>query len=246
MAEPVFERVPRRSLSAAVLDQLLDRILSGTIAPGEPLPAERLLCEELGVSRTAVRDALARLAELRLIRIRHGGETTVLDYQSEAGLDLLPRLLRGAAPARAAALEAGLEMRMALTPEIARLAAERAGEDTCAALDEVLDAMAAAGAELARLQALSLAFWAEVVRGSDNIAYRLAFNSLREAFVAIRDRVAKAMAPELRDLAGYRAIAAAIRAGDGERAAAAARAHLALGAPGLGIGRAPRRRRRPS
>ncbi|HTM22354.1 MAG TPA: GntR family transcriptional regulator, partial [Kofleriaceae bacterium] len=59
-------RIPRLSLSGAVFDQILDRIVGGDFPAGRPLPAERLLCAELGVSRTAVREALARLAQLRL------------------------------------------------------------------------------------------------------------------------------------------------------------------------------------
>src|SRR5687768_4817517 len=91
-----LEPVPRRSLSGAVFDQLVDRITSGAFPPGAVLPSERQLCDELGVSRTAVREALARLAQLRLIQLRQGGETRVLDFRQVAGLDLLPRLFRRA------------------------------------------------------------------------------------------------------------------------------------------------------
>src|SRR5262252_3716050 len=92
-----LDRIARQPLSAAVFDQLAERIIRGAFAPGAALPSERQLCAELGVSRTAVREALARLAQLRLIQVRHGGETRVLDFRATAGLDLLPHLLRSAA-----------------------------------------------------------------------------------------------------------------------------------------------------
>ncbi|MBZ0231141.1 MAG: GntR family transcriptional regulator, partial [Deltaproteobacteria bacterium] len=85
-----LERIPKRSLTDAVFDQLVARIVSGTLAPGQALPPERLLCAELGVSRTAVREAMSRLAQLRLVAVRHGGETRVLDFRVTGGLDLLP------------------------------------------------------------------------------------------------------------------------------------------------------------
>ncbi len=229
-------RIPRTSLSGAVFEQILDRIVDGTFAAGEPLPSERLLCTELGVSRTAVREALARLAQMRLIQVRHGGETTVLDFRAVAGLDLLPRLL--ARPGRglhAEASRAGMEMRAALAPEVARLAAVRGGAALARRLDQRLAAMTEAGDDLMALHHLSFAFWSEVIAGADNLAYQLAFNSLRDAFGFgnMRERAAAAMTDELRDLRGYRAIAEAIRRGDGDAAARAARTHLALGAAGL-------------
>lgn len=233
MAQPL-ERVPRRLLSGAVFDQLLDRIVGGTFKPGQPLPAERLLCAELGVSRTAVREALARLVELRLIQVRHGGETLVLDFRATAGLDLLPRLMsRGDLQTRSLVVQSGLQMRAALTPEIAKLAASPTRDLDTAPLFEVIAEMAAARDDLAALQLLSLRFWALVVDFSGNLAYQLAFNSLRDAFMALREAAAEAMAAELRDRKGYKAIAEAIRDGDEAAAERASRAHIALGMDGL-------------
>ena len=58
-----------------------------------PLPSERRLAEVLGVSRPAVREALQRLSQAQLVEVRHGGSTTVRDFRTFGGLDLLPRLL---------------------------------------------------------------------------------------------------------------------------------------------------------
>ncbi len=55
MDRPVLKPVRRQSLSDAVFDQLRDRIVSGAMRAGDPLPAERALCEALGVNRGAVR-----------------------------------------------------------------------------------------------------------------------------------------------------------------------------------------------
>lgn len=57
----MLKPVRKQSLSDAVFTQLRDQIVSGALAPGEPLPAERLLCEALGVNRGSVREALRRL-----------------------------------------------------------------------------------------------------------------------------------------------------------------------------------------
>lgn len=47
-------------------------ILRGRLAPGDPLPTEAQLCEELGVSRSSVREAVRTLAALDIVEVRHG------------------------------------------------------------------------------------------------------------------------------------------------------------------------------
>lgn len=239
-----LERIPKRSLTDAVFDQLVARIVSGRLGAGQALPPERLLCTELGVSRTAVREAMSRLAQLRLVAVRHGGETRVLDFRQTGGLDLLPHLMRQQESALAAeVMRAGVEMRAALGPELARAAAMRGGEETADALQGVVETMEGAK-ELPELQQASLAFWQIVVDGTGNLAYQLAFNTLRDAFLGMREVVAAAQANELRDLKGYRAIARAIAEGDGDAAAKAARAHIALGVANLTQLARPRPRRK--
>lgn len=55
------------SLASRVYDQLEYNILSGAYAPGEII-SETRLSEELGVSRTPIREAMAKLAHERLIK----------------------------------------------------------------------------------------------------------------------------------------------------------------------------------
>jgi DNA-binding GntR family transcriptional regulator len=59
-------------------DVLRAMIREGRVSPGQKLPPERELCEELGVSRITVRHALRLLGEQGLIDRRRGRGTTVL------------------------------------------------------------------------------------------------------------------------------------------------------------------------
>jgi GntR family transcriptional regulator, transcriptional repressor for pyruvate dehydrogenase complex len=71
LAEP--DHVPRRrKVSSRIAEQLQRQILSGELPPETRLPAESDLATELGVSRTAVRDAMRTLATRGLITVRHG------------------------------------------------------------------------------------------------------------------------------------------------------------------------------
>lgn len=226
----MFQTVEKRSLSEAVYAQLRDRILSDELSAGEELPSERVLTELLGVNRGAVREALKRLQQARLIAVRHGGATQVLDWRREAGLEMLPSLLVNASGQINTEVARGiLSLRQSLAPTIAAAAAQQAQTALADGLDGLLERMQAAAGDDARLQVLALDYWREVIDGSGNIAYRLAFNSLEATYAAIRPLLTAVMREEFRDIAGLKALAQAIRQGDSQAAHDHAAAHVALG-----------------
>jgi len=226
--------IARKSLSDAVFEQLSQEIVHGRMRPGAPLPSERALCDMLRVNRGAVREALKRLSQLGLIAIQHGGGTRVLDFKQTANLDLLTRLLfrsDGTIDLRVA--RSAMEMRAAMGPEIARLAALRRTGEQAAELEELVGLMEQRRGELHALQALALQFWDLLVLASDNIAYQLVFNSLRHTYEGLREALVEVMGEELRDDAAYRGIADAVRRGDDPRAAQVARGLMEHGSRGV-------------
>src|SRR4051812_1402341 len=69
--------------------QLRGDILRGRYAPGDALPSERRLSEDLGTNRHAIREALKRLQQAGLVSISQGGATRVRDWRRHGGLELL-------------------------------------------------------------------------------------------------------------------------------------------------------------
>jgi GntR family transcriptional repressor for pyruvate dehydrogenase complex len=208
-----LQRIAKRTLSDEVFEQLVREIVQGRMAPGVALPAERELCETLGVNRGALREALRRLAQAGLVSIAQGGTTKVLDYKKSAGLDLIAQILFSeGGTIDLQVVRSLMEIRAALAPDIARLCARRANAALTVELLDVVDRMqpALAADDLPKLQELSLDFWDVLVRGSDNIAYVLAFNTLRMTYDTVREALVQVMADELRDGAAYRAIAEAV------------------------------------
>jgi DNA-binding FadR family transcriptional regulator len=65
------------STADAVVNYIKERIEGGIFKPGEKLPSERLLQKELAVSRFTLREALARLSALGIIKTQHGKGTIV-------------------------------------------------------------------------------------------------------------------------------------------------------------------------
>lgn len=161
-------------LADAVYAALSEQILAGDPAAGEALPSERLLAEEFGVNRHAIREAMKRLQQAGLVRVSHGGATRALDWRTSGGLDLLAQIGRAGALGPEL-VRSALEMRLCIGVDAARRCAERAP----AVLVDELQALTAtepdtdveAADKYERL-------WALIVEGADNLAYRLALNSL--------------------------------------------------------------------
>ena len=70
-----FEPIQKNSIVVELTKSLLKFIFSGSIRPGDKLPTERQLQEALGVSRSAIREALKALTVLGIVEVRQGDGT---------------------------------------------------------------------------------------------------------------------------------------------------------------------------
>jgi GntR family transcriptional regulator, transcriptional repressor for pyruvate dehydrogenase complex len=131
------QQIRRVKLKDQVADMLLDMISSGDYGAGDRLPPERILVEQIGVSRTVVREALNLLETRGLIRIEHGRGAVVSANGAHALHNNLGFLLR----MQPGALWELMEMRKALEVEVAGLAAERANAEDIATMRAKLDRM---------------------------------------------------------------------------------------------------------
>jgi DNA-binding FadR family transcriptional regulator len=220
----VLKPVARRLLPDEVYEQLLDEVVDGALSPGDALPSERRLAELLGVSRPAAREALHRLSATRLLDVRHGGSPTVRDFRRHAGLDLLPRLLVRGGQLDPAVARSIVEARLAIAPEVARMAAERgsrAATDRRTTLGRCLAELDAAGDAVARQHA-ALAFWDAVVDLADSVVFRMLFNNLRQAYEPAMEALAPLLDGEVSNVDAYRVLCTAVLAGDAAAAHTAA------------------------
>lgn len=215
--------------SDRVHDALRAQILDGTLRPGDAVPSERVLADELGVNRQSVREALKRLEQAGLVRISHGGATRVLDWRDTGGLEVLIDLAAGGGGSPPADLVRSIvEMRASIGIDAARRCAARA-DDACAERIRRLAGEAAAlvGGDVETLEDRYAAMWQTVVIGSGNVAYRLAFNTLQRALVAY-PQIAELVRPD--DAEAIRAFGGAVAGGDPRAAARHAATLLEPGA----------------
>ncbi|WP_198393976.1 FadR/GntR family transcriptional regulator [Brevibacterium yomogidense] len=125
-----------------VAADLRDRILSGDLSVGSPLPPERELGAQVGVSRTTVRGALAQLAAEGLVdrRVGRGGGTFVAEPGAR---QVTAALQRGVGMAGFPAVDLA-EARMAIEPRCAALAATRMTSEQLSDLRALQSVMARA------------------------------------------------------------------------------------------------------
>jgi DNA-binding FadR family transcriptional regulator len=132
------------SLHGQVVQELGGRIAGGHYPPGAVLPNEEDLCVRLGVSRTALREAIKVLAAKGLLESRPRLGTRVREQAlwNHLDPDVLAWRCRGVPDA--AFLEQLIEIREIVEPAAAQLAARHRTPAQMAEIDAALAAMAAA------------------------------------------------------------------------------------------------------
>jgi GntR family transcriptional regulator, transcriptional repressor for pyruvate dehydrogenase complex len=208
--------IARASVPDLVFAQLSEAILSGQYAAGERLPTQRKLAAELGVNMASVRSALSRLEQLRLIEVRHGDATRVLDWRNSGGLEALA-VLGSDDPNTIAAL---FEARRLLLVEATRLACERRTPEQADELRELAAAMSVAREDSAALLA-DWSFMSTLVQAAGNLILQLIMNSVRELYVPNMKPFANVVAQRTQLAPLYEQAAAAIAGRDADAAAAA-------------------------
>jgi GntR family transcriptional regulator, transcriptional repressor for pyruvate dehydrogenase complex len=134
----VFEPVQPPTTFEETVERLGTAIRLGILGPGIRLPSERELADQLGISRSTLRQAITTLVQsghLTSVRGRGGGTFVVQE----------PPLAEGSptGPVRKDWREV-LDLRAAIEVGTATLAADRASDDDFALMRECVDRMAAA------------------------------------------------------------------------------------------------------
>lgn len=215
LAVATFAPVQRVTAAQAVADQLLTMIRNGTIQPGDQLPTERELADQLAVGRSSVREAMQVLATLNLIEARAGAGTFVrrprfADFVKPETLGLLALNTR--------ALEL-LEAREMIEPPTARLAALRGTEQDFDAIASLLDEHERAMEARKPVTEHAARFHVMVAEASHNRIATTFMESILSVLTARGRRTDGNRGYALQDLIEHRAILAVLRERDGERAA---------------------------
>ena len=64
--------IERKKLKDQIIDQLIAMIHDGKLKPGDKLPSETALMEQLGVGRSSLREAVGALSLIGMLTVRPG------------------------------------------------------------------------------------------------------------------------------------------------------------------------------
>lgn len=214
----VMSRVDRVS---EVVQALEDKIFQGGLAPGDPLPSERDISAQMGVSRTVVREAIGRLASLGLVRSVHGSGTRVeapTGRQISVGFE---RLLRWSE----CRLEDLAAVRLPLETAIAASAANHRSEAHLALLDETQRTLGDPDQSLKAHVKADLEFHAILAEATGNPIFQMVLSPIQELLIESRRQTLGKHGSELAHDHHAR-ILAAVRQGDPDLASEEMRRHI--------------------
>ncbi|HEX4038266.1 MAG TPA: FadR/GntR family transcriptional regulator [Acidobacteriaceae bacterium] len=219
-AEPASES--GHPLVEQAIEYIRNAIEKHDLHPGDRLPAERELAQQLKISRATLRSAIGSLAAMGVLRIRHGVGTFVADGPPEiaqGSFDLL-RALHGFQSWQM------FEARTILERSLAALAAERGQESDFAALSEEVAEMYATCNDPNEYLIHDVLFHRLIARASGNPILAWLMETVVTALYEARRKTVEHAADLKESAEIHRAIYRAIRGRNGRRATELMEKHL--------------------
>jgi GntR family transcriptional repressor for pyruvate dehydrogenase complex len=220
---PVYKVVRTSRLYEQIVQQIEESVLNGSLKPGDQLPAERDLAQRLGVSRTAVREAVKALREKGLVEAYSGRGTFITDGTTHAArqsFDLMVKIGQQESSTHLA------ELRLILEPGIAALAAERIEEEYLGAMREAVVVMDRAQKDPAAYIEADLDFHLALAEAVANPLILSLIDSIVGLLREQRIKIFNVEGGPQRGQVHHKRILAAMERRDPEMARSAMRAHL--------------------
>lgn len=228
--EAVWRPVTRSSTHELVIEAIEDQIMTGALTVGDLLPPERELATRLHVSRTGVREAIRVLEGHGVLRSDVGSGRGAGTFVAALPSEALARFLRLHVALSNFRIQEVVEARIILEQASASLAAERAGADAMAELEQLVAVMDDPGVSREAFNDADTAFHVAIARAGGNTLFSDMTGAIRaslrapilEAFTRVADW--DALASMLR--AQHHGILAAISRGQVDRAGELTAAHI--------------------
>lgn len=214
--EGLFSEVKPRKVTDVVYRQLVSLIATGRLKPGERLPSERAMAQEMGVSRQSVREAIHRARAEGLLEVRQGGGTFVISSLKANLKPTLSLLLEG----QAENIFEFLEIRRLLEAWCAERAASSATRGDLRRMKQHISEMEKVFPPEDAWEKADLEFHSAIAAATHNVIAMHLMKGLEESFHAyFRMKQFTTRSERKEDLLSqHKAIFEAIRKGDGDEA----------------------------
>jgi GntR family transcriptional regulator, transcriptional repressor for pyruvate dehydrogenase complex len=222
----IYRPVSTHRLHESVVRQIVEQIISGTLAPGAFLPSEPVLAQQFGVSRTVIREAMRILSGKGLVEVKHGSGMQVQPAEQWNQLDPLLLFEQLRLGHDETLLNDLLEARRIVEVEVAALAAVRRTPEDLRTLHEQVDGMRAILDDPRAYTRLDIAFHDTILQAARN---RFLTQTLRPASQALSvGRLISSQQPggPVASEQGHEEILAAIESANAEQARTAMHRHI--------------------
>lgn len=161
-----------RHAADPVFEELASAIIDGSIPPGSALPPERELAERFSVSRLIVRQAVHKLADIGLVRVRQGGASLVVHPNDARDLRVIELVYRlGKSGPRE--MREMIERQFLHGYALLSLAARRASKERLRAIADMAEDYARRGAPEDEIPTFERRFFGALAEATDNRFYML-------------------------------------------------------------------------
>jgi GntR family transcriptional regulator, transcriptional repressor for pyruvate dehydrogenase complex len=226
-AAPVFEPIFARRAFEEICERIRAQIAAGTLRPGDKLPAERDLAQQLGVGRNALREALRSLEIAGILRLQKGAKGGAFIQAGDS--NRMSEVVRDMLSLGSISVVELTESRVHIQDLVVRLACERATDadfDAIEANIERTQQMTVQGRYLDRVEC-SREFYRLLVAAAHNKVLEMMVRSVTEILMQfVYTRVAAGGKPQPRLVEKRRAFLAALRQRDAQETTRLMRIHL--------------------
>lgn len=223
--DEMFDFSPKRDkLYKQVADQIQSLIAADSLRPGDKLPGERELAERMNVSRTVIREAIRVLSDRGLVQVKSGCGTYVRKLSAKdaaASMELFLKLSQSSDHFRNV-----YEVRRMIEVEAAGLAAGRATDGDCQAMQLAIEGMANHRHDSDDYARYDVTFHAAVATATHNELFSVLFSPISGLLAGMVRVSLGASNAAAEGLAHHRNILDKIRMRDPEKAREAMREHV--------------------
>lgn len=216
-------RVSRSRLPEQIVEQLKELIILKQLSVGDKLPSERTLAEQLGVSRSIVREAVKLLEQQGLLSVQVGRGTFITSVQPEAITDSLNMMLRQQG---SLTFDHVYAIRRMIEVETARIAAHSATEDDIGELERWLQEMIDNQHDIERFSFADTEFHKMLARATENPLFLVLLMPITNLLREIQRTASRTFGGPSDAVYYHRRIVDAVRNHDADGAGAAMREHL--------------------
>jgi GntR family transcriptional repressor for pyruvate dehydrogenase complex len=218
----VFEQLQHKKIYEEVVDMIIQRIRTGALTVGQKLPPERVLAEEMRVSRTSLREALRALESMGYIHSVTGGGNYVNSVSMEHVLSPLSAMVAQDKKLAFDIIEVRQQLEVHMAAQAAKIATRQQISQIYGAILNMQSEVEDGGNGIEGDNQFHL----EIARASQNKAFAIIVELLAELLAESRKATLDIPGQPAKSIEDHLSIFEAIRAGDAEKAAREMSRHL--------------------